>query len=157
MSLRQTLKDDLKQAMLQRDETRKNTIRLVIAAIQQAETNLDASGARITLEDSDILALIARQIKQREDSIAEFQRGNRPDLVAEEEAERKILLAYLPQQLTRPEIEAEARAVIAELGASGPRDMGKVMKVLIDRLKGRADGRVANQVVREILAAGGGS
>lgn len=115
MSLRQTLKDDLKQAMLQRDETRKNTIRLVIAAIQQAETNLDASGARITLEDSDILALIARQIKQREDSIAEFQRGNRPDLVAEEEAERKILLAYLPQQLTRPEIEAEARAVIAEL------------------------------------------
>lgn len=152
MDLRQQLMDDLKDAMRQRDELRKRTIRSVIAAIKKAETELDSSGQRIVLDDDDILAVIAKQAKQRQESITEFRRAGREDLAAEEEAELAILQAYLPQQLSPEEIEAKARQVIQEVGASGPRDMGKVMKPLMARLKGRADGKVANQIVRELLA-----
>jgi uncharacterized protein YqeY len=152
MGLRDQLMDDLKEAMRQRDERRKTTIRSVIAAIKKAETELDSSGERVSLDDEDILAIIAKQAKQRQESIAEYQRGGREDLVAEEEAELAILQTYLPQQLTREEIETEARQVIAEVGASSPRDMGKVMKPLMARLRGRADGKEVNQVVRELLA-----
>jgi uncharacterized protein YqeY len=152
MDLRQQLMDDLKDAMRQKDELRKRTIRSVIAAIKKAETELDSSGQRIVLDDDDILAVIAKQAKQRQESITEFRRAGREDLAAEEEAELAILQAYLPQQLTPEEIEAEARQVIQEVGASGPRDMGKVMKPLMARLKGRADGKMANQIVRELLA-----
>jgi uncharacterized protein YqeY len=152
MGLREQLMDDLKEAMRQRDEQRKRAIRSVIAAIQEAQTDLDASGTRVNLDDDGILALIAKQARQREESIVEYSRGGRDDLVAEEEAELAILQAYLPKQLTQQEIQAEARQVIAEVGASGPKDMGKVMKPLMARLRGRADGRLVNQVVRELLA-----
>lgn len=152
MGLREQLMDDLKDAMRQRDERRKTTIRSVIAAIKKAETELDSSGERVSLDDEDILYLIAKEAKQRQESIAEYQRGGREDLVAEEEAELAILETYLPQQLTREEIETEARQVIAEVGAGSPRDMGKVMKPLMARLRGRADGKEVNQVVRELLA-----
>jgi uncharacterized protein YqeY len=155
MSLRQQLSSDLKDAMRQRDEVRKRAIRSVIAAVKQAETELDASGNRVVLDDDGILAVIAKQARQRKESITEYRKGGREDLVAEEEAELAILEAYLPQQLTREEIEAEARQVIAEVGASSPRDMGKVMKPLMARLRGRADGRLANQVVRELLVLPG--
>jgi uncharacterized protein YqeY len=138
--------------MRQQDERRKSTIRSVIAAMKQAETELDANGERVRLDDDDILALIAKQAKQRQESITEFRKGGREDLVAEEEAELAILQAYLPQQMTQEEIEAEARQVIEEVGASDPRDIGKVMKPLMARLRGRADGKVVNQVVRELLA-----
>ncbi len=151
MGLREQLMDDLKEAMRQQDETRKRTIRSVIAAIKKAETELDASGQRVSLADDDILAVVAKQAKQRQESITEYRRGGREDLVAEEEAELAILQAYLPRQLSREEIEAEAVQIIAEVGASGPRDMGKVMKPLMARLKGRADGKLANQIVRELL------
>ncbi len=152
MGLREQLMADLKEAMLQRDEVRKRTIRSVIAAIKLRETELDASGQRVSLQDDDILGVIAKQASQRQESIVEFQKGARPDLVAEEEAELAILQTYLPQQLIREEIEIEARRVIDEVGASGLGDIGKVMKPLMARLKGRADGRLANQVVRELLA-----
>lgn len=152
MDLRQQLMDDLKEAMRQQDDLRKRTIRSVLAAIKKAETELDASGERVTLDNDDILALIAKQAKQRQESITEYRKAGRKDLVAEEEAELAILQAYLPQQLTREEIEAEARQVIEEVGATSPRDMGKVMKPLMARLRGRADGKLANQVVRELLA-----
>jgi uncharacterized protein YqeY len=152
MGLREQLMDDLKEALRQQDEQRKRTIRSVLAAIKKAETELDATGTRISLDDDDVLALIAKQAKQRQESIVEFRRGRREDLVAEEEAELAILDAYLPQQLTQEEIEVKARQVIAEMGASSPRDMGKVMKPLMARLRGQADGRLVNQVVRELLA-----
>jgi len=152
MSLREQLSSDLKDAMRRRDEARKRTVRLVIAAIQVEETELDAGGHRRSLGDQEILQLIARQVKQRQDSIEAYQAGHRPDLVAEEEAERAILLSYLPPKLGRAEIEAEARRVIAEVGAAGPHDVGKVMKPLLARLAGQADGRLANQVVRDLLA-----
>ncbi|MGD9146328.1 MAG: GatB/YqeY domain-containing protein [Anaerolineae bacterium] len=152
MGLREQLMDDLKDAMRQQDDTRKQAIRSVLAAIKQKETELDSSGQRISLDDDDILALIARLAKQRQESIDEFRRGEREDLVAEEEADLAVLQTYLPQQMGRDEIEAEAREVIAETGASGPRDIGKVMKPLMARLKGRGDGKLANQIVRELLA-----
>lgn len=152
MGLREQLMDDLKEAMRQQDKVRKQTIRSVIAAIKEGETELDSSGQRISLDDDDIIVVIAKQAKQREESIAEYRRGGREDLAAEEEAELAVLQAYLPRQLGREEIEAEARQVIAEVGASSPRDMGKVMKPLMARLRGRADGTLVNQVVRELLA-----
>ncbi len=152
MSLREQLMNDLKQAMRDQDETRKRSIRSVIAALKEAETELDASGQRVSLDDSAILALIAKQAKQRQESIDAFQLGGRDDLVAREEGDLAVLQGYLPQQLTREQIEAEARQVIAEVGASGPHDIGKVMKPLMARVRGRADGGLANQIVRELLA-----
>jgi len=152
MGLREQLTDDLKQAMRQQDETRKRTIRSVISAIKQAETGLDSSGQRVSLSENDLLALVAKQAKQRQESIVEYQKGGRQDLVAEEEAELAILEAYRPQQMGPGEIEAEARQVIAEVGATGPADLGQVMKPLMARLRGRADGKLANQIVRELLA-----
>lgn len=152
MSLREQLTNDLKEAMRQRDERRKSTIRSVIAAIKKAETELDREGKRVSLDDDGILALVHKQAKIRQESIIEFGKGGRQDLVAEEEAELAILQTYLPQQLTPEEIKAEARQVVADVGASGPRDMGKVMKPLMARLRGRADGKLANQIVRELLA-----
>jgi uncharacterized protein YqeY len=152
MSLRQQLAEDLKDAMRQQDETRKRAIRSVIAAIKQADTELDSSGQRVSLSDDDVLVLIAKLAKQRQESITEFRRGGREDLVAEEEADLAILQTYLPRQLSREEIEAQARQIITEVDASGPQDIGKVMKPLMARIKGRADGRMANEIVRELLA-----
>jgi len=152
MSLREQLMNDLKDAMREKDETRKRTIRSVIAALKEAETELDSSGQRVSLDDSAILALIVKQAKQRQESIDAFQLGGRDDLVAREEGDLAVLQSYLPQQLSREQIEAEARQVIAEVGASGPHDIGKVMKPLMARVRGRADGGLANQIVRELLA-----
>jgi len=152
MGLREQLMDDLKQAMRQQDEHRKLAIRSIIAALKLAETELGPNGERVSLQDDGILALIAKQARQREESIVEFRKGRREDLVATEEAELAILRAYLPQQMTREQIEAEVRQVIAEIGDSSPKDLGAVMKPLMARLKGRADGRLVNQIVREFLA-----
>jgi uncharacterized protein len=152
MGLREQLTDDLKEAMRHQEERRKLTLRSIIAAMKLAETELDAKGERVSLSDDDILGLIAKQARQREESIAEYGKAGRADLVAEEEAELAILRTYLPEQMTREQIEVEARQVIAELGVSGPQEIGAVMKPLMARLKGRADGRLINQVVRELLA-----
>lgn len=152
MDLREQLMDDLKGAMRQRDERRKQTIRSVIAALKQAETQLDPSGARTVLDEKGILALISKQAKIRQESIDAFRAGGREDLVAREEAELELLQAYLPRQLTREEIETQARRIIGETGASSPSDIGKVMKPLMAELRGTADGRLVNQVVRELLA-----
>lgn len=151
MDLRQQLADDLKDAMRQRDDLRKRTIRSVLAAVKKAETELDSSGERKVLGDEDILVIIAKQAKQRQESMAEYAKAGRQDLVSEEESELGILQTYLPQQLTREQIEVEAREVIQEVGASGPQDLGKVMRPLMARLRGRADGKLANQVVRDLL------
>ena len=152
MGLREQLTDDLKDAMRTKDDDRRRTIRSVIAAMKKAETELDSTGARVVLDDSDIMGVISKQAKQRQESIEAFQAGGREDLVARERAELAILEAYLPQQLTEAEIEEAARQVIAETGASGPRDLGIVMRPLMARLKGRADGKLVNKVVREQLS-----
>jgi uncharacterized protein YqeY len=152
MGLREQLMDDLKEAMRGKDETGKRAIRSVLAALKKAETELDADGQRVSLDDDAILHVIAKQAKERQESIDAFQSGGRDDLVVQEEADLAVLQGYLPRQMSRDEVEVEVRQVIAEVGATGPQDMGKVMKPLMARLKGRADGSLANQIVRELLA-----
>lgn len=146
MSLKDKLADDLKDAMRAQDETRKTAIRLTIAAIKNAEV-----AAIKQLDDSEVLGVISKQVKQRRESIEEFGKAGRQDLVDKETAELKVLQAYLPPSLGRDEIASEARAVIAEVGARGPGDKGKVMAVLMPRMAGRAEGRVINEVVTELL------
>jgi uncharacterized protein YqeY len=145
--LKDKLTDDLKQAMKGGDTVKRSVIRLVMSAIKNAEIARQA-----TLEDSDILGIIAKEVRQRKESIEAFKQGERSDLVSQEEAEMAILEQYLPQQMSREEVVAEARKVIAEVGASGLSDKGKVMPQLIARLKGRADGREINEVVTELLS-----
>ncbi len=169
MSLKQRLMEDLKRAMREGDETRKATIRMIRAAIANEELKrrgqfIEAEEARGTaiediqvreedfeLDDSAILAIIQKETRMRQDAIEQYRRGGREDLAAREEAELKILQEYLPKMMSREEIEAAAREVIAEVGATGPRQMGVVMRPLMERLRGRADGRLVNQVVRELL------
>ena len=144
--LKQKLADDLKQAMRDGDKVRRSVIRLVIAAIKNAEIARHAP-----LDDTNILGIIAKQLRQHQESIEAFRQGNRQDLVAQEEAELAVLKEYLPRQMTREEIIAAARQVIEEVGAQGPGDKGKVMPKLIAQLKGKADGREINAVVTELL------
>lgn len=147
-NLKQKLNDDLRQAMRSGDKGRRSVIRLVMAAINNAEIARMAA-----LEDADILGIIAKEIRQRQESIVAFKQGNRPDLVTQEEAEMAILQQYMPQQMTREEILDAARRVIAEVGAKGPGDKGKVMPKIIAQLKGKADGREINAVVTELLSS----
>ncbi len=147
-SLKQRLTNDLKQALKGGDKVRRSVIRLVMAAIQNTEI-----ARRATLDDTDILGIIAKEARQRQESVEAFKQGNRQDLVAQEEAELAILQEYLPQQMTRDEIIAEARRIIGEVGAQGSGDKGKVMPKLIAQLKGRADGREINEVVTELLSS----
>ena len=146
--LKQKLMDDLKQAMRGGDKVRRSVIRLVMAAIKNAEIARQAA-----LDDTDILGIIAKEVRQRRESIEAFRLGNRQDLVAQEEAELAILNEYLPQQMTREELIVAARRVIEEVGAQGLGDKGKVMPKLIAQLKGRADGRDINAVVSELLSS----
>jgi len=147
-SLKERLNSDLKQAMRSGDKARRSVIRLVLSAVHNAEIARQAA-----LEDNDVLGIIAKEARQREESIEAFTKGNRQDLVAQEEAEMAVLQEYLPRQMTRDEIIAEARRVIEEVGAQGPRDKGKVMPKLIAQLKGKADGREINAVVTELLSS----
>jgi uncharacterized protein YqeY len=148
-SLRQKLNDDLKQSMRERNQLKTSTIRMLLSAIKYAEIKPDR---QIGLSDQDILGVIAKEIKQREDSIAAFKAGNRQDLVDKESDEMAILKAYMPQQLTREEITREVEQAIAEAGAKGPGDKGKVMPKLTAKLKGRADGKTINEVVTDFLS-----
>jgi hypothetical protein len=145
--LQEKLMDDLKAAMKGRDKLRHLVISLVRAAIKNAEI-----AQQRTMEDPDVLGIIAKEAKQRRESIEEFKKGNRPDLVAKEEAELAILLEYLPKQISRDEIIAAARQVIAEVGAQGPADKGKVMPKLMAQLKGKAEGREINDIVTKLLS-----
>lgn len=147
-NLKQKLADDLKQAMRGRDKVKVSVIRLVMAAINNAEIARQAA-----LDDTSVLGVISKEVRQRHESIAAFKQGNRPDLVAQEEAELAILQGYLPQQMSREEIIIAARRVIEEVGARGLGDKGKVMPKLIAQLKGRADGREINAVVTELLTS----
>ena len=145
-SLKEKLNSDLKQAMKGGDTVRRLVIRLVLSAVHNAEIARHSS-----LEDGDVLGIIAKEARQREESIEAFKQGERDDLVAKEEQELAILQEYLPEQITRDEIVAEARKIIDEVQAQGPRDKGKVMPKLIAQLKGKADGREINEVVTELL------
>ena len=147
-SLKDKITDDVKQAMRSGDKLRLSVLRLVLAAVKNAEI-----AKQTTLEDTDVLGVIAKEARQRHESIEAFKQGNRPDLVAQEEGELSVLQEYLPQQISRDEIIEAARKIIEEVGAEGPRDKGKVIPRLIAELKGKADGREINAVVTELLGS----
>jgi uncharacterized protein YqeY len=144
--LRKKVSDDLKQAMKSGDTVRRDTLRMLIASIHNAEIAKQAD-----LEESDILRVLSKEVKRHQESIEAFKKGNRADLVAKEEAELAILEGYQPRQMSRAEVIAAAKEVITAVGASGPGDKGSVMKELMPRLKGRADGKEINEVVTELL------
>lgn len=146
MNLQERLMEDLKDSMKRRDEIRVSVLRMLRASIKNAEVEKLRQ-----LDDPEVLKVIEKEAKQRRESAAEFARGNRPDLVAREEAELSILMDYLPRQMSADEIEAIARRVIDEAGAAGPGDIGKVMPRLMAEVRGKADGRVVSQVVQKLL------
>lgn len=149
MPLKKQLTDDLTAAMRASDEVRKSTLRMLISAINTVEV---AGSERKELSDEQVMQVITKQVKQRKESIDEFGKAGRQDLVDKEAAEMKVLEAYMPPQMGRDEIEAEVRKAMAEVGATSPADKGKLMKVLMPRLSGKADGREINEVVTELLA-----
>lgn len=149
MSLKQRLQEDLKEAIRARDGRRKAVVRMALAEIVNAEVELEHNDE---LDDADVIAVLQKQARQRRDTISELRQADRPDLLAEEEAQLVILEGYLPRLLSREEVAEEARQVIAEVGAAGMGQMGPVMRQLMSKLKGRADGRVVNAVVRELLS-----
>jgi uncharacterized protein YqeY len=146
MNLKETLQADMRSAMRQGDATRRDTLRMVLAAIKQEEVD-----GRASLDEAGLLKVLSRQAKQRKESIADAQKAGRNDLVEGEQAELAIIEAYLPQMMSASEIEALAAEIIEEQGASGMQDMGRVMGALMPRLQGRADGKLTSQVVRELL------
>lgn len=150
MALKEQLTNDLTAAMRAGDEVRKSTLRMLISAIKNVEV---AGNERKELSDDQVMQVIAKQVKQRKESIEEFKKANRHDLVEKETAEMIVLEEYMPEQMGRDEITVEVRKVIEEVGAKGPQDKGKVMQVLMPRLSGKAEGREINAVVTELLAA----
>ena len=178
-SLKEKLNNDLKQALRNGEKVKLGTIRMVLSAAKNAEmakraklmvatankagtelNKLELSPGQIAeiskqaeLEDADIITVIAREIKQRNESIEAYKLGNRPDLVAVEEAELAVLLTYMPKQVSHEEVVAIAQRILTEVGARGPGDKGKVMPKIIGELKGKADGKEINAVVTELLSA----
>ena len=147
MSLKDRINDDMKAAMRARETERLGTIRLLLAAVKQREVD-----ERVTLDDAAIIAVIDKMIKQRKDSISQFEAAGRTDLVEKESAELTILSAYMPEQLSDAEIATEVQAAVAQTGATGPQDMGKVMGVLKPKLAGRADMTAVSGLVKAALA-----
>ncbi len=147
MGLNEQLMDDQKDAMRKRQEVRLSAIRMARAAIIN-----ESIDKRRPLTDAEVLVVLSRLVKQRRESIEEFTKGNRPDLVAREQEELDLMLSYMPKQMSRDEIAEAARATIQQVGATGPGDFGKVMSKLAPELKGRADGRLVGEVVKTLLA-----
>ncbi len=146
MAIKQELEAALKDAMRSNDIVSKNTLRMALASIKEAEVQKHGD-----LEDSTILALLQKEVKNRQEALDEAGKANRPDLAENAKAEMKVLEAYLPQSLSAEEIEALVDAAIAEVGATTPSDMGKVMKAVLPKLQGRADGGQVSQLVRNKL------
>lgn len=147
MDLKTTLQNDMKAAMKAQDSLKLGALRMLISEIKKREID-----KKTPLEEAEIHKAISTLIKQRNDSVEAFTKGNRPELAEKETAEIKVLQAYLPQQLSTAEVEAIVVAAIAETGASKPEEMGKVMKAALAKAGGRADGKVLNELVRKKLS-----
>jgi uncharacterized protein YqeY len=147
MSLKDQITEDMKTAMRAKDSERLGTIRLLLAALKQKEVD-----ERIELDDAMVVAIVDKLVKQRKDSVAAFTQGGRTDLADKEAAEIKVLEVYLPQRMGADEITAEVKAIVAELGAKGPGDMGKVMGAVKARLAGKADMGQVSAAVKAALA-----
>lgn len=147
MSLKDQITEDMKTAMRAKDAPRLLTIRGLLAACKQREVD-----ERIVLDDAAVVAIVDKLVKQRKDSIAQFTAGNRPDLVDKEAAELSVLEGYLPQRMDADAVAAEVAAIVGELGAKGPGDMGKVMAVVKTRLAGKAEMGTVSAAVKKALA-----
>ncbi len=149
MSLKDQITEDMKNAMRAKDSERLGTIRLLTAAMKQKEVD-----ERVDLDDAMVIAIVDKLVKQRKDSIEAFTKAERQDLVDKEAAEMAVLQAYLPQRLSADEVATEVNAIVAELGAKGPGDMGKVMGAVKARLAGKADMSQVSAAVKAALSAG---
>jgi uncharacterized protein len=147
MSLKEQITEDMKAAMRARDSERLGTIRLLTAAMKQKEVD-----ERVELDDAMVIAIVDKLVKQRKDSIEAFTKAARQDLVDKETAEMAVLQGYLPARLSADEVAAEVKAIVAELGAKGPGDMGKVMGAVKSRLAGKADMGQVSAAVKAALA-----
>ncbi len=144
--LQKRMTEDLKQAMKSGDTVKRDTLRMLLSSVKNAE------GAKLeSLDEGEVLSVISKDVKRHQESIDAFKKGNRADLVAKEEAELKILQSYLPAQMGRDEIVKAAKEAIGAVGAAGPGDKGKVMQQLMSKLKGKADGKLINDIVMELL------
>ncbi len=148
MALKDSIREALREALKKQQRTEVATLRLLLSEIKYAEI-----AQQKPADDSRVLDVIAREAKRRRESIDAFERGNRSDLVAREEAELAVLMSYLPQQMSREEIISAARQVVDAVGATGPGDRGKVMSQLMPQLRGKADGKEVSEIVSELLAA----
>ena len=146
MDIKTKLNDSVKDAMRTNDEVRKRTLRMALAAIKQAEVD-----KRAALDDMAVIALIQKEVKNRREALDEAKKANRPDLAEANEAEIKVLEVFLPQAMPAEELRAVVQAAIAETSASQPSDMGKVMKVVMGKVAGRAPNDMISQMVRELL------
>ena len=148
MSIKEQLTSDMKDAMKAHDKDRLAVIRMARGAIRQAEID----GGHTELDDDAVLGILGKEVKSRRDSIEEFKKGGRTDLVEKTQAEIDVLMAYLPQQLTEDEVKKLVADAIEKTGASTPKDMGKVMGALMPKVKGRADGKLVSSLVKAALA-----
>ena len=146
MSLKEQLTVDMKEAMKNKEKERLAVIRMVRGAIRQQEID-----GQKELGEEDVIAVISKEVKMRRDSIEEFQKGGREDLVEKTQAEIDVLLPYLPAQLSEDEVRELVKAAVEQTGAATPKDMGKVMGVLMPKVKGRADGKMVNTIVKSFL------
>jgi uncharacterized protein YqeY len=146
MSLMQKLQDDLKTAMKNKDSIRLSVVRMIKASAMNA---LIAKGSE--LDDDEMLQIIAKELKQRQDTIPDYEKANRPDVLERLHAEIAIIKEYLPQPLSVEELREIVGQTIVETGAAGPKDMGRVMGALMPKVRGRADGQLVNKLVRELL------
>jgi uncharacterized protein YqeY len=147
MSLKDRITEDMKAAMRAKDAPRLSAIRMLLAACKQREVD-----ERIVLDDAAVVGLVDKLVKQRKDSIVAFEQGHRPDLVAKEAAEVSVLQAYLPQRLSAEAVAAQVAAIVTELGAAGPGDMGRVMAAAKTRLAGQAEMALVSAAVKQALA-----
>lgn len=146
MSLKERLLQDMKEAMRNKDDIKKNAIQMVRSAVLQVEKD-----KKVTLDDDGIIEIIAKEIKTKRDSLPDYERSGRQDLIDKLNAEINILLSYLPEQLTENELEEIVKQTIQETGANSIKDIGKVMQSVMPKVKGRADGKIINQIVRKFL------
>ena len=146
MSLKERLAQDLKDAMREKDVVRKDTVQLTRAAILQIEKD-----NKITLDDEGVVEVIAKEVKKRRDALPDYEKSGRTDLIQTMNRELEVLLAYLPQQLTESEIDEIVKQSITEVGASSMKDIGNIMKNVMPKVKGKADGRMINESVKRIL------
>ena len=146
MSLKERLADDLKAAMKDKNVVRKNAVQMIRAGVLQIEKD-----KKITLDDEGVLDVIAKQLKQRRDSLPDYEKSGREDLIAELRAEMDVLMEYLPAQLSREELEEIVRQAVADTGASSMKDMGKIMATVMPKTKGRADGKMINEIAKAML------